>query len=376
MNKILNNKNIKVTFILHLPPPVHGASVVGKLIQNSHSINSKISAKYINLSTSVKLNEIGKRDGNKIIRFVLIVRDVIVHFIHFKPQLCYMTISLFGRGFYKDAVIAIIIKVFGIKTVYHFHNKGIKANQENWYVNILYKIVFSGTDVILLSKYLYQDCQKYFPEANVHYCPNGLQLRKTQTCQITKPYNKANVKILFLSNLIRSKGLFTLIEALSILKANNVPFKCDLIGGEGDINANQLYDVVKQLDLIDDVSYLGEKYLEEKQKSYIDADIFVLPTFNDCFPLVLIEAMQYSLPIVSTIEGGIPDMVEDGVTGFLIPPNNADVLAAKIELMIKNPALREQMGQAGRKKYEQEFTLNKFEERLKGILYGISKYQP
>ena len=79
--------------------------------------------------------------------------------------------------------------------------------------------------------------------------------------------------------------------------------------------------------------------------------------------------MQYSLPVVSTNEGGIPDIVESGITGFLLPTNNAIVLANKLEVLLVNKSLRDKMGKAGREKYEKEFTLQTFETNLQQILY-------
>jgi len=87
--------------------------------------------------------------------------------------------------------------------------------------------------------------------------------------------------------------------------------------------------------------------------------------------LVLLEAMQFSLPVVSTFEGGIPDVVENGVTGFLVPQKDVEALAEKLELLIRNPELRKQMGEAGRKRYQEKFTLEKFENTLKDIIEQI-----
>ena len=128
---------------------------------------------------------------------------------------------------------------------------------------------------------------------------------------------------------------------------------------------------IKEFGLKDKVNYIGKKYGEDKNRYWQYADIFVHPTFSDCFPLVLIEAMQYSLPIVSTFEGGIPDIVVDSETGFLVPQRDAVALADKLEILIKNPELRKQMGEAGRKKYEEEFTLERFENRLVEILKSV-----
>ena len=83
--------------------------------------------------------------------------------------------------------------------------------------------------------------------------------------------------------------------------------------------------------------------------------------------------MKFSLPIVFTYEGGIPDVIKEGETGFLVPQNDAITLAEKLELLIKDPGLRKEMGEMGRNKYEAEFTLAVFEKRFTTILKELSK---
>ena len=140
-----------------------------------------------------------------------------------------------------------------------------------------------------------------------------------------------------------------------------------MIGGEGDVTADQLSAKINEAGLSENILVAGKKFGAEKEKAFEQADIFVHPSYEDCLPLVLLEAMQHSLPIVSTFEGAIPDVVEDGVTGFLVPQKDAIALAEKLEMLINNPELAAQMGAAGRMKYEQEFTLERFEGRMVGF---------
>lgn len=78
--------------------------------------------------------------------------------------------------------------------------------------------------------------------------------------------------------------------------------------------------------------------------------------------------MQHRLPCVSTTEGGIPGIIDEGKTGFLAPKYNAAILANKIEILLTDSTLRQRMGEAGRKKFEKEFTLEVFEKRMVEIL--------
>lgn len=360
----------KVIYLLHLPPPVHGSSVIGKAIQESKIINEVYENRYINLLVSRRINETGKLSLLKAFRFIGAWFKLLFELIKKKPDVCYLALTVKGVAFYKDVFLVGLLRLFGIKRIYHLHHKGVENNKVHIIDKMLYNFVFRNAHVILLSNYLYTDIKEFVSESYIHICPNGIKDNIKTTLVIRR---NEKVKILFLSNLLLTKGVNILLEACSILKHNGVDFECDFVGGEGDISVQAFLKDIGEKGLANSVHYLGEKYNEEKYKAFSEADIFVLPTYNETFGLVNLEAMQFSLPVVSTYEGGIPDVVEDGITGFLVPVKDAKSLAQKIEILIKDPELRIKMGKAGRKKYEEEFTLDKFENRIVEILKEVSE---
>ena len=107
---------------------------------------------------------------------------------------------------------------------------------------------------------------------------------------------------------------------------------------------------------------------KDKDEAYQQADIFVFPTYNECFGLVLLEAMQYGLPCISTNEGAISDIVDDGVTGYIVEAHNAGHLAAKVEELIDDKQKRMDMGMNGYRKFQEQFTLDMFEKRMSEVL--------
>jgi|AntAceMinimDraft_7_1070363.scaffolds.fasta_scaffold14844_2 glycosyltransferase involved in cell wall biosynthesis len=377
------SKQKKILFILHIPPPIHGAAVVGKYINESRIINNSFNCKFINLGTSITVDEVNSIGLQKWIRYFKIIKETRKILRELKPDLVYITLNSKGVGFYKDALVAFIAKYKGAKVVYHFHNKGVKTYQHKPIDNFLYQKTFNNSKVILLSKYLYPDIKKYVSEKNVYYCSNGIpeedgsqksEVGRTETEVVaTNTLQPVSCNLLFLSNLIESKGVFVLLDACMLLQEKQVPFQCTFIGGEGDITEEQFESIVNEKGLESCVTYAGKKHGEEKEEAFSNADIFVHPTYEDCFPLVLLEAMQFSLPIVSSLEGGIPSIVENSTSGFLVNKKDAHALAEKLEILIKTPELRQKMGKAGRKKYEHEFTFEIFENKFKKILTNILK---
>ena len=364
------SKNI--LFILHCPPPVHGSSIVGQSIKNSSKINNYFECRYINLLVSRTIDDTGKAGFLKIIRFIGVWTKLLIEIFKKKPDLCYLALTATGAAFYKDVLLIALLRIAHIKRIYHLHNKGVSKHQLNRINRILYSFVFKDADVILLSKTLYQDIKFFVPESRVSICPNGTEDAFPNFKPRFNP-NKSSIKIVFLSNLIESKGVFVLLDACSLLQQKNIDFECDFIGAEGDITISQFNKKIIQQQLNSKVHYLGKKYGKEKNEILEKADIFAFPTYysNECFPLVLLEAMSAGLPVVSTFEGGIPDIVQEDVTGFVVPQRDSIALSIQLERLILNPELRYKMSNAARNKFENEFKFDIFQQRMIKILDSL-----
>ena len=180
---------------------------------------------------------------------------------------------------------------------------------------------------------------------------------------------KQKARLLFLSNLIESKGIYVLLEACRMLKEEGVAFRCDYVGGESKLISGEAFrSAIAERGLTDCVTYHGPQYGAAKDRFFREADIFVQPTFDDCFPLTLVEAMQYRLPIVSTDVGAIPDIVTDGVNGFVCPQRDVQALAEALRKLIAEPQMRVAMGQRGYELYRERMTLEVFEGNFTEIL--------
>lgn len=357
----------KILFILHLPPPVHGAAMVGKYIYDSELINEEFDCRYINLTTAKNLQDIGKGGIKKLWKFIKLLSGIIKEVTKIKPELIYVTPNACGKAFYKDFVVVQLLKIMGCKVVAHYHNKGVVTQQDGKLDNWLYRKFFCGLKVILLAETLYQDVQKYVKREDVYICPNGIPEILTGE-PIAERHNEVP-HLLFLSNLLVSKGVLVLLNALQILKEKGYLFACDLIGGEtAEIDIARLNAEIEKRGLNRLVIYNGKKYGVDKDVFFRSADIFVFPTFNECFPLVLLEAMQYGLPCVSTKEGGISDIIENGKTGWLVNRQSSKDLAECLEWMINHPKETAAMGKKGNIKFDEEFTLYRFEIRMRDIL--------
>ena len=357
----------RILFILHLPPPIHGAAMMGKYIQESELINSSFDCFCINLATAGSLSDIGHVSLEKLLKYLLLLRYISHVVKEIRPELVYITPNAGGKAFFKDFIVVQMLKSMGCKIIAHYHNKGVSAYQSKWIYNFLYKRFFSNLKVILLAENLYKDVAKYVKREDVYICPNGIP----SSCKEEMEARRNNVipHLLFLSNLLISKGVIVLLDALKILKEKEYTFVCQFIGGEtAEINAVQFFEEVNKRELSDLVTYVGRKVREEKEAFFRQADIFVFPTYYETFGLVNLEAMEYKLPVISTNEGGIPDIVKDGENGLICEKQNPVSLADCIAKLLDDEELRVKMGSAGHEKFCREFTLDKFENRMRDIL--------
>jgi len=355
----------RILFVMHMPPPVHGPAVMGAQIRDSRMVADAFEGRFLNLSASTSLEEIGKGRFHKLLFVIRLFRQVRRELREWKPDLVYLTPTSTLPGLYKDFLFVLLVRRYGVRTVLHFHNKGVAARSGRRLDDRVYRRLFDGMDVIVLSEALRADVAKYVPADRMAVCPNGLDLPSVMA---RRPAT-GGFQILFLSNLLPDKGFVDLLDACVILRREGLPFRCRFVGApSASVSKEDFLRCVEERGLDGAVVYEGAKYGPDKQAILSEADVFVHPTREDCFPLVILEAMAAGLPVVSTREGGIPDEVEDGVTGILCGKGNPAELACALKRLMEDDALREWMGRAGRDRYERLFTASCFERRITEIL--------
>lgn len=160
------------------------------------------------------------------------------------------------------------------------------------------------------------------------------------------------LRVLCVGRLVPDKGQRLLLDAVSSLRARGLDVRLTLVGD--GVDRAMLEQRAEELGLADDVNFTGSVGQDQILALYAEADVFCLPSFAEGIPVVLMEAMATGLPVVTTEITGIPELVEDGASGILVPPGRADAIAAALE-RLADRATRERMGLHGRLRVEEEF---------------------
>ncbi|HPT96485.1 MAG TPA: glycosyltransferase family 4 protein [Armatimonadota bacterium] len=196
------------------------------------------------------------------------------------------------------------------------------------------------------------------PAEKIHRVYHGIDTRRFAPA---KERGTGPAQILAVGRLLPKKGLHHLVAACGALRERGVAFQL-IVAGDGP-ERDRLERLAAGHGIAGNTTFLGEVVQEELVAVYAQADLFALPCVvtpegdRDGLPNVILEAMASALPVVSTRVSAIPEAVEDGVTGLLVPPGDVDALAAALEKLIRDAGLRQRLGEAGRARVERDFDI-------------------
>jgi len=173
------------------------------------------------------------------------------------------------------------------------------------------------------------------------------------------------VEILCVARLSPVKGHAILLKVVEELALRGHDVHLTLIG-DGDLR-HSLEQLAETMSIAHRVRFMGSVGQDVIHTHYASADVFVLPSFAEGVPVVLMEAMAAKCPVVATRINGIPELIEDGVTGYLVPPGRPDRLADAVEKILAGPRNAERMALAAHEKIRRDFSLHTVAHQLDHI---------
>lgn len=239
------------------------------------------------------------------------------------------------------------------------------------YGNNVYKQLFSKGDYFLcLSNFMkYQLIELGCTSEKLFIHSLGIDCSKFYFTP-RKKSSDGTVKLLTIARLVDKKGVEYAIRAIANIvdRSQNIQLQYDVVG-DGYLR-EELQNLIEQLNISTNITLLGWKKQQEVVEILNQSHALIVPSVTgkrgdqEGTPTVLMEGMAMGLPIVSTYHSGIPEVVEDGVTGFLVPERDVDALAEKLNYLIEHPEIWSEMGLAGRKFVEENYDINKLNDKL------------
>jgi colanic acid/amylovoran biosynthesis glycosyltransferase len=265
-------------------------------------------------------------------------------------------------------------RLFGISYSFTGHANDIFCPKPEHRIS-LDDLVREASFVVAVTNYSANRLKREFPHAldKIVRVYNGLDLSVFKAAVPgTKPLRTISV-----GRLIEKKGWRYLVEACALLRDNGLHFDCRIVGEGPDKEA--LQQLIQQLRLGERVHLLGSRSQSEIIDLLAESSLFVLPAVrdrmgdSDNLPTVLIEALASRLPVVATELAGIPEIVNEGMNGLLVPERDSKQLASAIERLSRDPSRLQAFGIESRRIAEQTFALEITVAELRKLLEGQRK---
>lgn len=355
----------KVLFLSPLPPPHYGSAMSSLMCLNLLKKSERFDIHNIKLNYSKEMDDIGKVSFLKIQGIWAVKNEIKRYFKHNKPDIVYFVPATYSLGLIRDWLfVREIKKYWSGKIIFHIRSRILEKTWNSFLGRKVLKNMYVDNKAIVLGKELTKDLRGMIPDKNIFILPNAIENEVSDSSVkkiIKKRRQNLKFKILFLSNMDRTKGWSKVLDACRILKEKNFDFRCDFVGKWlNKKDEKYFWDFIKKNELSNEVFSQGEKRGKEKNVFLKNANVLVFPTERDTFGKVLIEAYMFGVPTIANREGSIPSIIDDGKTGFLLNENTGEVISEKI---LGNKDW-EKMGLLGRIKFLKNFEINVYEKKL------------
>lgn len=344
---------------MHLTKTRGGISTLTKEILNS-SLRDDFEFEYV-ASQAEDFGKFAKAflAFKSVFRFV---RQCVQH----SPELVYVHVGS-NASLYRESFFIVLAKIFGRRTVAHFHAGDFdfyyeKQNAPGKF--FIRRAIGLSDGLIAVSADSARRLSELVGANKKVICiPNGVKTREFDFP--AKRGNDKTTQLLFVGAIGKLKGERDLIRALQILKKRGeFDLKISMLG----YGAENLQSSFDEAGIGDWIEFLGAVALESRGEFYRNADIFVLPTYGEAMSMSIIEAMSAGLPVVSTDVGGNPELVENGVNGWLVKAGDAEDLADKIAFFINDKTARKEFGASGKRKAQTNFDISVCVESLREVM--------
>lgn len=350
------------------PPPYHGVSVATRVLLDSLP-SAHFSVLHVDTADRRGIAYVDQPDLWDVLLFL---RQWLAHvssIVRKRPRICYLSLSQSGIGFVRDSLFMIPAFLAGCAVVVHLHGANFDqmylhgGRTFRWYVDLILKRV---TKFVVLGEMLKRIFSPWAKAEAIAVVPNGVPESPICSRNREGSAKSSGFRVVFLSTLSRPKGLFLLLDVIPIVAREFPDVEFHIAGpwyGMG--TEGQAREQLVATQQTARVTFHGPLIGADKMQFLRTGDVFVFPGIQqEGQPLTVLEAMCAGLPVIATDRGCLRETVITGVTGFIVPPNSSEAIAEQLLYLIRSPEERRRLAMNARFRYEQEYTMVIFAERM------------
>jgi glycosyltransferase involved in cell wall biosynthesis len=360
----------RILVIGQLPPPVHGSNVMTERFMNALG-ECGYEACIVEKTFSKSMDEVGKASYRKVLMVPDLCRRVVAAVNTFRPDLCVYFISVGLQSLLVDCLVLRLLERRNIPYLLYFHGRGYRTYEAARFLavrGIIHKALQNAAGGLVLGEALKEDVNHLIADERLLILPNGIP----EPEQPPPPRKTTGSPlVVFLSNLIPAKGPLRFLQMAKLVHAEEPGVRFVMAGRHTtEAYLRELKTFIQREGLATCVELPGPVYGMDKAGLFNTMDVLVFPTSFDkeTFGIVNIEAMQYGVPVISSPVGAIPEIIQDGLNGYIVAPDDIRLLADRVLALIRNPALRQQMGDAGCRRFYQHYSLEAYTRNVQTSL--------
>lgn len=280
-----------------------------------------------------------------------------------------------GKSFHRDMIFILITHLLKCNSIIFFrgwfdpYEERIKKSK---FKRFLFRISYAKSSKFLVLGNIFQKkliglgvspASQFFVETTV---ADSSYLKEFDLNNKWLSYQQ-NIKFIFLSRIEKEKGVFIAIDSFQKFAINNPHRKSTLtIAGDGrDLDEVKKYVEKKE---IDNIEFLGHVNAETKKKALFESHIMIFPTFTEGLPNVILEGMLYGMPIISRATGGIPEIVQQGINGYISDSFEPEIFATYLDVLANDSNLYRTISERNHLVAKNNFTSEKVKERVLKII--------
>ena len=355
----------RILMIGPFPDPISGVSLANQVVKDILIQENKFKVQIINTSYPYFDEKVGKFSFQKFFFFLSLNFKV---FKVFKNQIIYITPGQTFFGITKYTLYILIASIFKKELIIHVHGNHLGKEYEllrGIKKRLFYYLNSQFTKGIVLSDSLKNNLIPFVKEESIFSLPNFAENYLFET-ENNKDYDE--MRVVYLSNLMKEKGIISLLHALKEMEGlGGVLYRAKIAGNIDDDSATEIQNLISELQ---NCEYIGVVKGEEKKELLNWGNVFVLPTFYkmEGQPISILESLATGNVIITTKHAGIPDIIQDGVHGYFVKKNSSSSLAESLLRLYKNKDEIKRIGLSNKRYFLNNFTISIFRNKLLEIL--------
>ncbi|HCJ7271168.1 TPA: glycosyltransferase family 4 protein [Vibrio cholerae] len=306
------------------------------------------------------ISHMGKNKFHDLILFLLSIFRFTLICLKYKKIILHCHMSYNG-SFFRKLIFLIISNFFNNKTIIHLHGSEFKDyfNRKSRLIKKMIIWTINKCDCFIVLSEGWREYIYSISGKNPVVINNYVDIRPDLI-------HRESIDILFLGAFIKRKGIYELLSACSMLHYDYHLHLC----GSGE--NNKVEELINELNLKRKVTLHGWIGKDKKKELLSSCTVMVLPTYNEGLPMTIIESMACEIPVLTTPVGAIPEIIIDGVSGYLVQPGDILNLAKKLDFILSSPNELQGITTRAKDIYLNNFTSLQVIPKLKGIYESLN----